>query len=246
LKDKINEYWSKGAEGYNSYVNTSLSCKKETEAWQDIFSKVLGTEKLNILDVGTGPGIIALQLAKLGHTVTAVDLSEEMLDKAEKNSREYSLDICFRKGDAEALPFPDNSFDAVVNRFVLWTVPSPEKALTEWGRVLKKGGTIAYIDGNWHSDLADSPLRKIWYYIGRFLTMITERRNPFGGKLDSEVSANLWSRNVLRPDADVEMLKKLGYSSINILNGLKKRTLPGIQYVKYGFWSDFFMVYAKK
>ncbi len=75
-----------------------------------------------------------------------------MLDKARENALQNGFDIKFAKGDAAELPFEDNKFDIVVSRFVLWTLPNPEAALKEWSRVLKAGGKIVYIDGNWYSD----------------------------------------------------------------------------------------------
>lgn len=85
--------------------------------------------------------------AELGHHVTAVDLSARMLDKARKNAFKRSLDINFIQGDAEDLQFPDMQFDVVSSKFLLWTLPDPQKALSEWKRVLKKDGMIIAIDG---------------------------------------------------------------------------------------------------
>ena len=83
-------------------------------------------------------------LSELGHDVTGVDFSDEMLGAARRNAKTYGLDVDFKKGDAESLPFENSTFDAVVNRYVLWTVPGPERALKEWTRVLKPGGTGRY------------------------------------------------------------------------------------------------------
>ncbi len=246
MKEAIIDYWSRGSKGYDSYVRKSLAYKRERRAWQDIFVDVLGTQKQRILDVGTGPGIVAFQLAELGHDITAVDLSEEMLDKARDNAKRYGLSIRFEKADAETLPFDDGSFDVVINRFVLWTLPNPEKALLEWRRVVKPGGKIVYIDGNWYSDMHESPRRKRGYYFGRLLVMVTEFRNPFTGGMGREVTESLWSSHLARPEADIEMLKEIGFDNIKVLRGLKEKTLFGLQYAKYGFWSDFFLISGVK
>jgi ubiquinone/menaquinone biosynthesis C-methylase UbiE len=85
----------------------------------------------------------------MGHKVTGVDLSPGMLDKAKHNAECMGLDIEFFHGDAENLPFEDNSFDLVVNKFLLWTLPKPSCAVQEWRRVLKPGGRVFAIDGDW-------------------------------------------------------------------------------------------------
>lgn len=105
-----------------------------------------------MLDVGTGPGVLALISAELGNEVTAVDLSENMVKKARENAMMRSLDINFMQGDAENLELPDAHFDIVMNKYLLWTLPQPGKALTEWKRVLRDGGMIIAIDGDWHSE----------------------------------------------------------------------------------------------
>ncbi len=57
---------------------------------------------------------------------------------------------------------------------------------------------------------------------------------------------SLWSAKAVRPAADVKMLTELGFNDIKTVHGLKKRTLFGLQYLKYGFWSDFFLVAGTK
>lgn len=116
-----------------------------------MLSSAMGSgKKQKVLDVGTGPGFLALLCAEMGNEVTAVDLSENMLKKAKENALVKSLPIDFRQGDAEKLQLPYNYFDVVVNKCLLWTLPNPAKAIMEWKRVLKDDGMIIAIDGDWH------------------------------------------------------------------------------------------------
>jgi ubiquinone/menaquinone biosynthesis C-methylase UbiE len=131
MKEIINKFWSRDAGSYSKYVRRILHSKREKTAWQEIFKEVLGKENLNILDVGTGPGIVAFLLAELGHDVTGVNLSEEMLRNAIENAARFNIRVKFKQGDAENLPFADESLDAVVSKDVLWTLPNPEKAIAE-------------------------------------------------------------------------------------------------------------------
>jgi ubiquinone/menaquinone biosynthesis C-methylase UbiE len=129
---------------------------------------------LKVLDVGTGAGFLALLFAEMGHEVTGVDLSAGMLEKAKHNAEHMGLEVDFFYGDAENLPFEDSSFDLVVNKFLLWTLPQPSHAVREWRRVLKPGGRIFAIDGDWFDPRPSKRIK-------RFVSEWTERfvkKNP--------------------------------------------------------------------
>lgn len=124
--------------------------------------------------MGTGTGFLALLFAEMGHKVTGVDLSVGMLEKAKRNADDMDLEIDFFHGDAENLPFENNSFDLVTNKFLLWTLQQPSCAIREWKRVLKPGGMIFAIDGDWFDP---RPTRRI----KRTISEWTERfvkKNP--------------------------------------------------------------------
>jgi len=97
----------------------------------------LGTR---LLDVACGPGVAAAQAAARGARVEGVDFSPEMIGEA----RGRHPAIAFETGDAEALPFPDASFDAVVANFGIHHVERPERAIAQARRVLVPGGTFAF------------------------------------------------------------------------------------------------------
>jgi len=109
------------------------------------------------LDVGTGTGWIAIGVVKntLGIEVTGVDLSETMLNVAEKNARGEGVQnrTRFMKGDAKGLHFEDGSFDAVFCHNMLHHLPEPDKLVSEMMRVAKKDGTIIIRDLIRHSPL---------------------------------------------------------------------------------------------
>jgi len=93
-----------------------------------------------LLDVACGSGVAAAQAAALGARVTGVDFSPEMIGEARRRHRT----IAFETGDAEALPFPDARFDAVIANFGIHHVERPERAIGEARRVLVPGGAFAF------------------------------------------------------------------------------------------------------
>jgi SAM-dependent methyltransferase len=98
----------------------------------------------NVLDVGCGTGVVAITAARIGARVRGVDLTPELLERARENASVANVEIDFREGDAEALPFDDAQFDIVLSQFGHMFAPRPEIAIAEMLRVLKPGGTIAF------------------------------------------------------------------------------------------------------
>jgi SAM-dependent methyltransferase len=92
-----------------------------------------------VLDVCTGPGFIAAAAAARGASVTGLDFSAAMIAEA----RRRHPGVTFREGDAEALPFPAGSFDAVVMSFGLLHLSKPDTAIADAHRVLRPGGRYA-------------------------------------------------------------------------------------------------------
>lgn len=105
-----------------------------------------------VLDVATGPGEPALSIAELigpEGKVVGTDPVAEMVDAARRESQRRGLqNASFEVAFGDSLPFPNNSFDAVVSRFGVMFFPSPVDAMREWLRVLKPGGKIAI--AVWH------------------------------------------------------------------------------------------------
>ena len=91
-----------------------------------------------ILDVAAGTGTSSAPMAKAGALVTALDFSQGMIDEGRRRYPE----IEFVNGDAQDLPFDDDTFDAVTISFGLRNVNRPKVALAEMNRVLKPGGRL--------------------------------------------------------------------------------------------------------
>lgn len=102
------------------------------------------TGGMRALDVGCGTGVVAITAARSGATVSAIDLTPPLLERARDNARIADVSIDFREADAEELPFADAEFDAVLSQFAHMFAPRPEVAVREMLRVLKPGGTLAF------------------------------------------------------------------------------------------------------
>lgn len=110
---------------------------------------------LRVADVGTGTGVLALELAGLGLDVIGIDRSEGMLEAAREKWRATASEghgpaspgrIEFRSGDAHDLPLEDESVDAVFGHMVLHSLETPERAVAEMARVLRPGGRVVLVD----------------------------------------------------------------------------------------------------
>lgn len=246
MKERITRHWDGRAKAYDENVRQVIYSSRERHVWQEIFSDALGGGPLRVLDVGTGPGILANLLTELGHEVTGIDASEGMLKKARHNSLALHNSMQLLQGDGERLPFASGSFDAVVNRYVLWTLPQPEKALAEWQRVLLPGGWLVIVDGSWFDQKSLTAWRQLWRRLSPLLIMLTEKRVPCYRELDRDIKENLWSCNVKRPDVDIQMLLNLGFEDVRVSYDLDRRLLFTLNYLKHGHSGRHFLITAIK
>jgi SAM-dependent methyltransferase len=100
-----------------------------------------------VLDVACGAGQLALPAARLGAQVTGVDIATNLVEQAQGRAREAGLSINFEEGDAEALNYPDASFDLVFSLIGAMFAPRPARVAAEMLRVCRPGGRV--IMGNW-------------------------------------------------------------------------------------------------
>ena len=113
------------------------------------------------LDVATGAGHTAFYLARAGFRVTASDLTPAMLQRVQEGAAERGLEIQTRQHSAEALPYPDDSFQLVTCRVAPHHFSSPANFVRESARVLKPGGWFLVIDGTVPDD---SPEAEAWLH----------------------------------------------------------------------------------
>ena len=142
-KDNMHTYWQGRAASWGGDYT-----KEQLRPTAERVKRYLDGENLKVLDVGTGPGFIASSMALLGHKVTGVDLTSNMIKRARDNAQRLGLDIDYLVTAADELPFEDDSFDVVISRLLTWALPDPVKTFKQWQRVLKPGGLLIYFDSN--------------------------------------------------------------------------------------------------
>jgi ubiquinone/menaquinone biosynthesis C-methylase UbiE len=102
---------------------------------------------MRVLDAACGTGNLAVIAARAGCITEGVDIASNLIQQARERARHEGLSIQFIEGDAENLPYLDESFDAVVSMFGVMFAPRPEVAAAELWRVLRPGGFAAL--ANW-------------------------------------------------------------------------------------------------
>ena len=148
LNEQIEAYWDERSGDFSRLRLKELSGPCGA-AWSRVLAEKLPAKSLKVLDVGTGAGFLAILLAQLGHKVTGVDMSGEMLHQAKQNALAAGCSVEFCKENAQALSFAGESFDAVVTRNLTWTLPDVMEAYREWQRVLKPGGLLLNFDSDY-------------------------------------------------------------------------------------------------
>lgn len=126
-----------------------------------------------VLDVAAGNGNVSLAAARRWCDVVATDYVPALLHRARERAAADGLRMTFREADAEALPFSDRSFDAVVSTFGVMFTPDQDRAATELVRVCKPGGKIGL--ANW---TPDGFIGQLFKTIGRHVPPPAGTRSP--------------------------------------------------------------------
>lgn len=249
LLREIESYWSTRTEGY-SEVNQKELQGIQKKAWLRVLKEQFPDkpkEQLKILDIGTGPGFFPMILAEDGYHVNAVDYTQEMLEKAMKNTAEFCESIQFEKMDAQHLRFEDGVFDVVISRNLTWNLEEPKKAYGEWYRVLKPGGTLLNFDANWYGYLYDEGKREAYE---------NDRKNVESKNLDDhylctdiermeQIALQVPLSAIQRPEWDEKILKKIGFANITTDRDIWKKVWSTEEKLNYQS-TPMFMVAARK
>jgi ubiquinone/menaquinone biosynthesis C-methylase UbiE len=133
-----------------------------------------------VLDVAAGSGNISIPAAKTGANVVSSDLTPELLARSQKRAAEQGVTLEWREANAEALPFADGEFDAVISAIGVMFAPRHQLAANELVRVCRSGGTIGLIS---------------WTHEGFFGQMLATIRPYRPIMLPGVPPAALWGRS---------------------------------------------------
>lgn len=139
LKTRLKTTWESGDYG--------VFAKYLEKGALEFFDRLKIPAGTQLLDIGCGAGQLTIPAARKGIKVTGIDLAANLVEQAKKKAKDESLQIQFEQGDAESLPYKDNSYDMVMSLIGSMFAPRPELVASEMIRVCKPGGKI--IMGNW-------------------------------------------------------------------------------------------------
>ncbi len=224
LQAIITQHWNDRTSSYHANMKADFMSPKLYRQWRELIRHVLGERNdLVVLDGGCGTGVISHIIANHGqHDICAVDISEEMLNTAKGNLSAWADRIEFCCNDMSTLPYADNSFDCIISRYVLWTVVRPELVLREWQRVLKPGGKIAIIDGNWYRGYYRSTLIRGWTHCVQSFYRLRNKRHA-SQKLATGYADSLPHTHLLRPDWDIGLLSGLGFVEVTVTRNISRK-----------------------
>lgn len=224
-QDKLNTYWSIRAQPYDEFQGARDQNPGYRQLWMDLFTQTLPPGPLDVLDVGTGSGYVAILLAELGHRVTATDLAEDMLDHARHHAAQIANAPLVMTGDAVAPDFPEASFDVLTNRYLMWTLREPAHALATWHRVLRPGGLLALVDSPWYKDGFANPSNE---HFSAFYDEDVRRELPLAAASSIEPTRSLVAEAGFR-DVTVTPLHSLLEKSLEL--DLEPRSGGQLQYL---------------
>ncbi|MFZ7101882.1 MAG: class I SAM-dependent methyltransferase [Peptococcaceae bacterium] len=219
LEKRIKNYWEGEAQAYRAGIQDELKADKR-QTWKKIIlenAPVSGAEdKLNVLDIGTGPGFFPIILGEEGHHVTGIDLTENMVECAARNAKREKVKVNLLTMDCHNMNFADESFDLLICRNLTWTLDNPEKAYQEWYRVLRPGGRMLIFDACWYLHLYDEERNRAYQkkeeeILQKYGRRIHEHQDQAEG---DALSKKLYMSDKPRPQWDLNIMLKLGMAKV--------------------------------
>jgi len=234
-KSKIVEYWNSNVETHERFLRFS---EGEKAIWRDFLVERIEKDS-KVLEIGCGAGNITELLIAGDYDVTAIDISKEML----KNFKSRSNGCDLITGDAELLPIRKESFDVIVCRNLLCTLPNPDKAFKEWFEVLRNDGTIVIIERSLHDGIG------MGKKIGYIFAALIDGWFPWRTCYDEKTAHHIPLHKGVNPEDLALLAEKAGFGEIEIedmkeINKKRRKATPF--YHKLLFENNFCLIARKK
>ncbi|OLP57961.1 methyltransferase [Xaviernesmea oryzae] len=226
LRDEIKAYWSARAETFDLSPGHEIFTEAERAAWQALIRRHLGEAKGRpALDLACGTAVVSHLLDDLGFRVTGLDWAEPMLERARAKARQRGRAITFRMADAETTMEPDAAYDVIVTRHLVWTLVDPAAAFAEWRRVLKPGGRLLIVDGDFvNQGLAERLVKRLSTLIQRVRRRCVEAPHQSTAELAATHAAILqrvYFSSGAQAEAVAALLEAAGFVNVTIDRNLK-------------------------
>ncbi len=160
--DKMNKEYNWMAKGYDAFMIVF-------PLWKKWIKKVIPYIKgKKILEVSFGSGYLMTQYATNDFDIYGIDYNEKMLEIASKKMSSNKISTKLSIANVEILPFPDNTFDTVINTMAFTGYPNGDKAMAEFKRVLKEEGKLLLVDFDYpeNRNLLGYWIVKLWEKLG--------------------------------------------------------------------------------
>ena len=150
-KTRVRDFWEQrpcgsihgeGTEGSPGWYEAIERRRNQLEPFIERFADFSGSRAKDVLEIGVGLGSDLVRFARAGARVTGIDLTSRSVELVRRRLALEGLEGDIRVGDAEALPYPPDSFDIVYSWGVLHHTPATERAVREAVRVVRPGGRL--------------------------------------------------------------------------------------------------------
>jgi SAM-dependent methyltransferase len=234
--DDIRRYWDQDAATYDDAHQHRPTEPAVVAAWTAAMEDALPPAPSTVLDCGAGTGFLSLIAARLGHEVTALDLSPGMLGRLRARAAAEGLEM--QTVVAPATEPPGHDFDAVIERHLVWTLLDPRAALSSW-RAVAPAGRLVLVESLWGTvdpieqlrsaarrvvdRLRQTPPEHHDEYTDELLRSLPLGRGTHPGKLVSLAADAGWRTPRLRRLRDVEWAERMALPLAERLVGTAPR-----------------------
>jgi SAM-dependent methyltransferase len=202
--DQIRRYWDDDADVYDISPRHQPTDAGVVAAWTAAVRRTLPSTPSRVLDCGAGTGFLSLMAARLGHRVTALDVSVGMLEVLRDKARREQLPVEVLVGPAHEAP---SGFDVVMERNLLWTLPDPAGTLATW-KEANPGARFASFGGIWGST---DPWERVQASARRLAARVKKVPPEHHAHYSSDLVASLPLGRGTTPDRVVEVVSAAGW-----------------------------------
>lgn len=226
LRDEIKSYWSIRSATFDLSPGHEIFSEDERRAWQALIEKHLGRGNgRTALDLASGTAVVSHLMDDAGFKVTGLDWSEPMLERARAKAKQRGRDITFRIADAENTMEPDASYDVIVTRHLVWTLVDPAACFAEWMRVLKPGGQLLIVDGDFvNVGVAEKLVKRLAAFLEKagILKPDPLHAPPEMMRKHHEIIRQVYFSDGARAGDVAALLRQAGFETVNVDEDLRR------------------------